>query len=739
MFVPSETTWEIDLPQLPEGAEWTKAPVVADRLHYRQDRRGYTETGYTHLFLVPADSGTPRALTSGEWLLGAPFDNQVYEVGWDWSPDGTTIVVDGLDAEDADLRYRDSDIFAIDVASGERRQLTTERGTWASPRISPNGRLVAFAGHPFTKASYQASELYVMSIDGADVRKISGDFDRDAHTLQWAGDGSGVYFTAGNEGTSNVHFGRIDGGVEPVTTGEHMMSLGNISSSGVAVGVRTGAHAPPDVVGLSLGAPGRLTQLTNLNDDLLGRVTLGAVEEIWYDSSDDTRVQGWIVKPPGFDESKRYPLILEIHGGPHGMYNVGFNYMFQAFAAQDFVVLYTNPRGSTGYGSAFGNAIERAYPSVDYDDLMAGVDAVVASGYIDERNMFVGGCSGGGVLSSWVIGHTDRFAAAAVRCPVTNWLSFVGQTDIPLFTRNFFDAPFWEEPEQWLKQSSLMYVGNVTTPTLLMTGILDMRTPMAQTEEYYTALKMRGIPAKLIRFEEEYHGTSSKPSNYMRTLLYMMSWYREHGNRSDASATAARTSRPEPQLAQPTEPVARDLIALERQIEHAVLTADVAFLDRVCADDFTYTHGDGWTTGGAHRGVETKSDWLDSLPGRYSLRDIETYDVELHGDVAMTTGQVRARTGPADAEPRAFSFWYVRVYGRRDGQWRYLSHRTVSGPVYEPCRRDDETECVAIGSRYRRDRSDPDAGPESGRGSTNGAVQGRSTADVHLRSRLHHG
>jgi dipeptidyl aminopeptidase/acylaminoacyl peptidase len=132
--------------------------------------------------------------------------------------------------------------------------------------------------------------------------------------------------------------------------------------------------------------------------------------------------------------------------------------------------------------------------------------------------MFVGGCSGGGVLSSWVIGHTDRFAAAAVRCPA-NWLSFVGHTDIPYFTLNFFDAPFWEKPEQWLKQSPLMYVGNVKTPTLLMTGVLDMRTPMSQTEEYYAALKLRGVPAKLLRFEDEYHGTTSRPSNFMRTIL----------------------------------------------------------------------------------------------------------------------------------------------------------------------------------------------------------------------------
>jgi dipeptidyl aminopeptidase/acylaminoacyl peptidase len=271
---------------------------------------------------------------------------------------------------------------------------------------------------------------------------------------------------------------------------------------------------------------------------VLNGVTLGDVEEIRYDSTGGTKVQGWIVKPPAFDAGKHYPLVFEIHGGPHGMYNVGFNYFFQAFASRGYVVLYTNPRGSTGYGSAFGNAIEHAYPGVDYDDLMAGVDATIARGYVDEKSMFVGGCSGGGVLSSWVIGHTDRFAAAAVRCPVTNWLSFVGHTDIPYFTLNFFDAPFWEKPEQWLKQSPLMYVGNVKTPTLLMTGVLDMRTPMSQTEEYYAALKLRGVPSRLLRFEDEYHGTTSKPSNFMRTVLYMDSWYKQHKHDSTVPTSA---------------------------------------------------------------------------------------------------------------------------------------------------------------------------------------------------------
>ena len=544
MLVPKEAKWDIPLPKAPEGAKWTKAPAVIDRLHYRQDRVGYTEAGFTHVFVVPADGGTPRALTSGDWNVGARFDGMAGTVGLDWTPDGRTIVVDGLDVPDADLRYRDSDVFAIDVASGARRKLIGERGNWSSPRISPDGKFVAFVGHPFTRASYKSEELFVVGLDGNGMRKLSGTLDRDAVNPQWAPDSSGVYFAADDRGTSNVQFAPLSGAPRAITSGAHMVSLTSVSSKPVGVGVRSAAHQPPDVVRIDLAQPGQVAQLTHVNEDVLNGITLGAVEEIAYTSGDGTKVQGWLVKPPSFDSSRKYPLIMEIHGGPHGMYNVGFNFMFQLFSANGYMVLYTNPRGSTGYGSGFGNAIERAYPGVDYDDLMAGVDAAIAKGNVDGRNMFVGGCSGGGVLSSWVIGHTDRFAAAAVRCPVIDWLSFMGHTDVPLFTANFFDAPFWEKPEQWLKQSPLMYVGNVKTPTLVMTGVLDMRTPMPQSEEYYTALKMRGIDTKLLRFEGEYHGTTSKPSNFMRTALYMMSWYKDH-TRREATPTDRVQQPPE--------------------------------------------------------------------------------------------------------------------------------------------------------------------------------------------------
>jgi dipeptidyl aminopeptidase/acylaminoacyl peptidase len=236
-------------------------------------------------------------------------------------------------------------------------------------------------------------------------------------------------------------------------------------------------------------------------------------------------VQGWIVKPPDFDNTKKYPLILYIHGGPHAMYGVGFNYSFQNLAADGYVVLYTNPRGSTGYGSAFGDAIDDAYPGVDFDDLMAAVDEVVGRGYVDTSRLYVTGVSGGGVLSAWCTSHTQRFAAAAVRAPVIDWISFAGTTDITAWGYFRYHGRFWDDPSKWLAHSPLMHVAKVKTPTLLMTGELDLRTPIGQTEEYYQALRAVGVPTAMIRFSGEYHGTQSLPSNFMRTQLYLMSWF----------------------------------------------------------------------------------------------------------------------------------------------------------------------------------------------------------------------
>ena len=527
MDVPGElpSDWSIDLPAAPDGATWTETPRIVENMHFRRDFVGFTDPAYHHLFVVPATGGTERQLTHGKWHVGARFIAVYWGAGYDWTPDGATIVFDGLMREDWDKRYFESAINAVDVATGEMREVTSTRGLWTSPSVSPDGRTVAFTGYEWSPQTYHVGEIHTIGIDGDDMRMLTPDLDRDVGALMWDPDGSRIYFSVQDRGSANVHSATTGGDVRQITEGVQMLSLTSMAG-GAGVGVRSAPQTPGDVVRFDLDPGTAVTQLTDVNGDVLEGVVLGDIEELWYESTEGAQVQGWVIKPPGFDPSRSYPLIMEIHGGPHGMYNVGFNWMFQNFAANDFVVLYTNPRGSTGYGTDFGNAIDDRYPGErDLADLLHGVDEVVDRGYIDTDRMYVGGCSGGGALSSWVIGHDNRFAAAAVRCPVINWMSFAGTADVAMWGyRRFRELP-WENPDKWLRHSSLMYAGNVTTPTLLLTGELDLRTPMSQTEEYYQALKMVGVPTAIIRFNEEYHGTGTKPSNFMRTQLYMRKWY----------------------------------------------------------------------------------------------------------------------------------------------------------------------------------------------------------------------
>lgn len=525
-IVPAEDEWSIDMPDPPEGATWTEPPRIVDRLHYRQDRVGFTEPGFSHLFVVPASSGTARQLTKGEWNVGALFDGLRFGAGVSWTPDSKTLIFDGV-KEDVGSSYELAEIFSVDVETAELRRLTEAPGYWYSPAVSPDGETIAYLGYPRRDKTYQMPRLYVMDKDGSSPRLVDKGFERPPGGLIWDADGTGVYFSAEDEGYVHVFHAGLDGTVRAVTGGKEVLGLHSVDGAGkVGVGVRSSFHEPGDVVALSLD-DGATRRLTAVNEDLLAGRTLGEHEEFWFEAADGNKAHGWLVKPPNFDSETKYPLLMEIHGGPFAMYEGDFDFRFQTYAANGFVVVYVNPRGSTGYGEAFSQAIDHAYPSVDYLDLMGGVDATIARGFIDEKRIYVGGCSGGGVLSSWVIGQTPRFAAAAVRCPVVNWLSMAGTTDIPNFTFSFFQKPFWEDPSDWLHHSSLMHVGKVTTPTLVMTGEEDLRTPMPQSEEFYAALKMRGVPAKLMRFAGEYHGTGSKPSNYMRTMLYMMSWYNQ--------------------------------------------------------------------------------------------------------------------------------------------------------------------------------------------------------------------
>ena len=520
MMVPTEPEWTVPVPGRPDGAQWTEEPKVVTRPTFRRDYVGYTDTGYSHIFVIPATGGTPRQLTDGDWNHSAPA----------WTPDGSEILFSGLREPEAEYQFRESEIYAVTVSSGTVRQLTTRAGPDHSPRVSPDGRLVAYLGHDVTDDAYFAQNLYVMGIDGSNPMDITGDLDRDPSFLHWAQDGSGVYFSADDRGKENLYFASRSGGVRQVTQGEHILTTYSMASSGTAVGVLSSPTEPGDVVAFDVARPDRIAKLTDVNGDVLEGRKLGEVEEVWYTSSDGLAVQGWIVKPPDFDPSRKYPMMLSIHGGPHGRWGFGTPYMWyewQLEAANDYVVLYVNPRGSSGYGSEFGNAIENAYPGLDYDDLMAGVDTVIGRGYVDPDNLFVYGCSGGGVLTAWVVGHTDRFAGASSECPVINWLSFVGTTDGLGWYNNFEHYP-WEDPSEHLRRSPLMYVDNVTTPTLLVTGEGDLRTPISQTEEFYQALQLLKVPTAMVRLQDEWHAYFNRPTNTMRMWLYRMDWFRKH-------------------------------------------------------------------------------------------------------------------------------------------------------------------------------------------------------------------
>ena len=347
------------------------------------------------------------------------------------------------------------------------------------------------------------------------------------------------YFQYSSNGNGKIGFVDLRGSLSEIASDIQGLSLGRPYSGGAFSVASNGnfafTHGTPDhPADLASGTKGgaRINRLTNLNADLFDYKQLGEVEEIWYESSHDgRRIQGWICKPPGFNPREKYPLMLEIHGGPFANYGDRFSAEVQLFAAAGYVVLYTNPRGSSSYGEEFGNLIHHNYPSQDYDDLMSGVDAVIEKGYIAEDNLYVTGGSGGGVLTAWIVGHTDRFRAAVVAKPVINWYSFVLNADSPgFFYKYWFPGLPWEHLEHYMKRSPISYVGNVKTPTMLLTGEEDYRTPMSETEQYYAGLKLSGVETAMVRIQGAGHGIAARPSNLISKVVHILGWFEKYKN-----------------------------------------------------------------------------------------------------------------------------------------------------------------------------------------------------------------
>jgi len=468
-------------------------------------------------------------VTDGPFDVGAPV----------WTRDGSALVFSSNRRPERELEPNDSELWSVPVAGGELTQLTARFGPDQSPALSPDGTRLAWLGFDDRHQGFQTTLLYVRALAGGEPRALTAALDRSASDPVWAGDGSGVYFLYDDRGDTRLGFAGLDGTVREVLNRVGGLSLGrpydggsySLSANGRVAYTHCTPYRPADVY---VAVPGRAdgAPLTQLNEDLLANRALGEVEAFEVPSSFDQRpVQGWIVRPPDFDASKRYPLLLEIHGGPFANYGDRFALELQLYAAAGYVVVYTNPRGSTSYGEEFANLIHHAYPSQDYDDLMSCVDAVVARGSIDESRLYVTGGSGGGVLTAWIVGKTDRFRAAAVVKPVINWASHALTADAAaFFTRYWFPAMPWEDPDAYWSRSPLSLVGNVTTPTMVMTGEADWRTPISESEQYYEALKLRDVDTVLVRIPEASHGITARPSRLAAKPLYVLEWFARHAD-----------------------------------------------------------------------------------------------------------------------------------------------------------------------------------------------------------------
>ena len=526
MHVPSKPDPLARMPEAPKGAEWAEPVKVIDGLIYRNDGAGYADPGYTHVFVVSAEGGAPRQVSSGNH----PFEGRPA-----WTRDGKSLVVStNLDA-DWELQPNESELYRLDVESGALTRLTNRKGPDRSPAVSPDGSRVAYVGFDDRTLGYQNSQLSILDLASGETRVLTGALDRGVDSPQWDGD-RGVYFQFDDRGETKVGWIAAKGGsVETIASDFGGTSMGRPYTGGAmhAAGgrvayTRNDPTRPADLAVATRGS--KALRLTDLNANLLGHRELGKVESLtWKSPAHSFDVQGWLVYPPGFDASRKYPLLVEIHGGPYADYGPHFAPETQLYAAQGYLVLYPNMAGSASYGEEFANLIHLNHPGPDYTDIMAGVDAVIARGNADADNLFVTGGSGGGLMTAWIVGHTDRFRAAVSAKPVINWYSFVLTVDAyPLFMQYWFKGPPWEQTEDYIKRSPIAYVGNVKTPTMLITGESDYRTPISESEQFYQALKMRKVDTALVRVPGASHAINTRPSQMIAQVLHTIGWFEKH-------------------------------------------------------------------------------------------------------------------------------------------------------------------------------------------------------------------
>jgi dipeptidyl aminopeptidase/acylaminoacyl peptidase len=535
---------------------------VITKAVYRANGAGYDEPGrHNHIWTVSSSFDGAGAKPKSRQLTSGSFD----EDNVVWSPDGTRLYFTSTRVLEPYYAPSDADLYAVPASGGDIVRVASIDGEIGEFAPSPDGKTIVFIATPTGKPlrSYDQTDLFVTgSTPDSTPRNLTADYDFDIGSgvsgdqhaprggrgdgIVWSRDGKSVIVASTARGRSNLQRIRIaDGRLEPFTEGDQEVIAQSASADGATL---VALITTPTNIGDLFVADARkktasLKQLTHINSVLFATLDIPAPEEIWYDSFDGTKINAWILKPSGFDASKKYPMILEIHGGPHIPYGYAFTHEFLWMAAKGYVVLYTNPRGSSSYGQAFGNLIQFAYPGDDYKDLMAGVDEVIKRGYVDEKHIGITGGSGGGVLTNWAITQTDRFAAAVSQRSIADWSGFWYTCDFSLFQPVWFRGAPWEQAQDFAARSPITYIAKVKTPLMLIEGEADMRTPSGNGGEVmFRALKYLKKPVVMVRFPDETHelSRSGKPRHRIERLQHIVGWFDQYLQGKDSGAYDVR-------------------------------------------------------------------------------------------------------------------------------------------------------------------------------------------------------
>ena len=528
MFVSEKTLQLVSPPKKPKNAKWAEKPRITDRLKHEADGSGYMREGFSHIFYISSDGGKPTQVTKEK------YNHREFN----WKSDSKGFVFSSNYNVDWQYDYRNSELYSINIDGSSLKTLTDRKGPDRGLAVSPDGKKIAYLGYNDKVQTYQITRLYIMNIDGGSKKEIKMNLDRSISSLKWSSDNKGLYFMYDNEGNTKVAYSSLGGKTTKLVDNVGGTTIGrpygggsySISKNNHIVYTMTSPYNPADLV---IYANGENTRLSNLNYNLFKGKDLGEIEDIWYESSVDGRkIQGWIAKPPGFDPNNKYPLIVENHGGPISNYGDRFSPEVLLYSSAGYVVFYPNPRGSTSYGEEFGNLLYRNYPGDDYHDVMDGVDKMIDQGYIDEDNLFVTGGSAGGIMTAWIVGKNNRFKASAVIKPVMNWISKTLVADNYFgYAYSRYEGQPWENFNHYWSFSPISLVGNIETPTMVMVGLNDLRTPPSEAKQLYHALKLRKIETVYVEIPGAFHNISNRPSQLITKIDHILYWFNKYRNK----------------------------------------------------------------------------------------------------------------------------------------------------------------------------------------------------------------